>query len=155
MATAVDLKKRTITALMSKRHIPGTPNALYEDFINFIRAVEIKYGKIVCVYADSAETVLKNGVEVEIKRQYRGIPVKIAQKKEIIDRIRALNVMITTGQFKMTRDCKTLEDALCEAVWDENKVEDTRLDDGTSDIDTLDAFEYSFERFIKALVGVV
>lgn len=30
-------------------------------------------------------------------------------------------------------------------VWDDKKLEDTRLDDGTSDIDTLDAFEYSFE----------
>ena len=48
----------------------------------------------------------------------------------------------------MLDQCQTLEDALTTALWDEKKclVEDVRLDDGTSDIDTLDAFEYTFER---------
>jgi hypothetical protein len=31
-------------------------------------------------------------------------------------------------------------------------VEDVRLDDGTSDIDTLDAFEYTFERDISRFI---
>ena len=37
---------------------------------------------------------------------------------------------------------------------DEKKslVEDVRLDDGTSDIDTLDAFEYTFERDISRFI---
>lgn len=52
----------------------------------------------------------------------------------------------------MTRNCKTLEDAFENAVWNDKPKEqgkDERLDDGTSDIDTLDAFEYSFEKHIK------
>ena len=36
------------------------------------------------------------------------------------------------------------------AVWNPDKLDLERLDDGTSDIDTLDAFEYSFEKYIKA-----
>lgn len=46
-----------------------------------------------------------------------------------------------------------LKNAFQGAVWD-NKVigKEVRLDDGTSDIDTLDAFEYSFERFIPQLI---
>ena len=35
------------------------------------------------------------------------------------------------------------------AVWDPKSLDLERLDDGTSDIDTLDAFEYSFERDIS------
>ena len=38
------------------------------------------------------------------------------------------------------------------AVWDSKKLELERLDDGTSDIDSMDAFEYSFERDIGKLL---
>ena len=48
----------------------------------------------------------------------------------------------------MTEDCETLSQAFQDAVWDSKADEDVRLDDGTSDIDTLDAFEYSIERDI-------
>ena len=38
-------------------------------------------------------------------------------------------------------------------MYDDKVVgEDIRLDNGTSDIDTLDAFEYSFERYIPRLI---
>jgi hypothetical protein len=44
----------------------------------------------------------------------------------------------------------SLRDALAEALWtDGGSGEDERLDDGTTDIDTLDAFEYSIERDYK------
>ena len=41
------------------------------------------------------------------------------------------------------------------AVWDPKSIELERLDDGTSDIDTLDGFEYTFERDIKKLIKKV
>ena len=43
------------------------------------------------------------------------------------------------------------KECLEEAVWDENK-EDERLDDGTTDIDTLDAMEYAIERDARRLM---
>ena len=55
------------------------------------------------------------------------------------------------GRFFFTNDCETLSTALQEAVWDEKSMKDDRLDDGSSDIDTLDAFEYTIERDIKML----
>ena len=48
----------------------------------------------------------------------------------------------------MTDDCESLEEAFSMAVWDPKSLKLDRLDDGTSDIDTLDAFEYSWERDI-------
>lgn len=42
-------------------------------------------------------------------------------------------------------------DALQTAIYDPDKFEDERLDDGTSDIDSLDAFEYSIEPYYKDL----
>ena len=43
--------------------------------------------------------------------------------------------------------------AISTAIWDpKNLTENVRLDDGTSDIDSMDAFEYCFERDIKRLI---
>ena len=39
------------------------------------------------------------------------------------------------------------------AVWDSKSLEDKRLDNGTSDIDILDADEYSFEYNLYELIG--
>ena len=50
--------------------------------------------------------------------------------------------------------CDTLVEALSSALWDEDAKEDTRLDDFTSDIDTLGAFEYSFTRYMKQISDV-
>ena len=73
-------------------------------------------------------------------------------KNPIIDRIRATNSLVAQGRLHYTADCQTLVDAMCTAVWDSKKLEDVRLDDGTSDIDTLDAAEYSWERYLYQLV---
>ena len=53
--------------------------------------------------------------------------------------------------FKVSRNCPHLIDALQSAIYDPDKFEDERLDDGTSDIDSLDAMEYSLEPYYKAL----
>jgi hypothetical protein len=39
------------------------------------------------------------------------------------------------------------------AVYDNSGVNDTRLDNGSSDIDSLDALEYSIERESMKLIG--
>lgn len=69
--------------------------------------------------------------------------------------IRFMQRMLSQHRFFYVKDqCQSLEDALTTALWDEKKclVEDVRLDDGTSDIDTLDAFEYTFERDISRFI---
>ena len=54
---------------------------------------------------------------------------------------------IGADQFFLTEDCGTLSEALQDAVWNAKVMDhDERLDDGSTDIDTLDAFEYTIER---------
>lgn len=49
----------------------------------------------------------------------------------------------------MDTGCESLVKAFSTAVWNpKNLTKDERLDNGTSDIDTLDAFEYTFERVV-------
>ena len=57
------------------------------------------------------------------------------------------------GRFHVMRRCKSVIQAISNAVWD-SKHEDVRLDDGTSDIDTMDALEYTYEEYIDELVDV-
>ncbi|MEG0339206.1 MAG: PBSX family phage terminase large subunit, partial [Oscillospiraceae bacterium] len=124
-----------------------SPNDLYALFDKFIERVEKKYGKVLVVYADNAEQTLINGL-----RTHSSIPIKNSIKRPIIDRVRATTGLMSSGKFFLTGDCKTLSDAFQGAVYDDKKLNDTRLDNGTSDIDTLDAFEYSWEKYIKSYV---
>ena len=49
-----------------------------------------------------------------------------------------------------------MQTALSDAVWDKDvKDKDERLDDGSTDIDSLDAFEYTIERDIRDLIEEV
>ena len=54
------------------------------------------------------------------------------------------------NRFKVSKNASTVKNALCEAVWDK-KHEDTRLDDGSTDIDTIDGLEYSIEPLMRDL----
>ena len=55
--------------------------------------------------------------------------------------------------FLLKDTTKELQKGLKEAIWN-NKKEDQRLDDGSSDIDILDAFEYSIEEFMNDLIDM-
>jgi hypothetical protein len=56
-------------------------------------------------------------------------------------------------RFKVYQGCKWTIDALKSAIWDAKKLtEDVRLDNGTTNIDSLDALEYAYERDIPTLI---
>ena len=51
---------------------------------------------------------------------------------------------MTQNRLFLTEDCETLAKAFTTAVWTEKKTADSRSD--TSDVGTLNAFEYTIER---------
>lgn len=143
---------KEIVALASEKHDPDTPERLNAQFIAFVKRMLQKYGRIDCIYCDSAEQVLIRGMRKALEDNNLNIALKNAIKNEIINRIRIVNVLMTTSRFFYVKNENTsLVEALQSAVWDNKSFEDKRLDDGTSDIDTLDSFEYSFEKYIKIL----
>ena len=78
--------------------------------------------------------------------------VKNALKLEIKDRIRLENLLMAQDRFKIVSHCKHTIKAFDEAVYDDKRPnEDVRLDDGTSNIDSLDAFEYAIEPYYREL----
>lgn len=153
-ASGITHDMRQLYALKTER-IPAadmTPQALYKHVCEFCEDVLKRYGKISAVYADSAEQTLIAGLRQELRPL--GIVVKNSLKREINDRIRATTMLMGGGRFKLiAEECNSLVNAFKGAVWNDKIIgKEERLDNGTSDIDTLDAFEYSFERYIPQLI---
>lgn len=129
------------------------PVRLGEDFVDFVRRCRMRW-VVADVWCDSAEQTLINGLRSAARDA--GLPVAIgsARKRAINDRIRATLLLMGAGRFLVSRACVETIDALRSALWDgRRETEDVRLDDGVSNIDSLDAMEYAFEREIEGLVG--
>lgn len=148
-ATGIKEDYSILSVLMTERHnAEGTsPDDLYEMIDKFLSRVSDKYGAVRVIYADSAEQTLISGMRARLD-----IPVRNSMKYPIIDRVRGTTGLMSQGRFFMTDDCISLEKAFEAAVYDEKKLDDVRLDNGTSDIDTLDSFEYSWERQLRRYI---
>ena len=128
------------------------PSKLERDFVDFVKRCQMRW-LVTDVWCDSAEQTLINGLRTAAARNGIGINIGNAQKKPINDRIRATCLLMGAGRFLVHPDCKETIDALKSALWDSKSVtEDIRLDNGTTNIDSLDAMEYSFEREIPNLI---
>ena len=114
---------------------------------------EVRYCNVETVYYDNAETVLGNSIRNAVEKKFPWISVRPARKATIVDRIRCTVRLMGAGRFFITDSCDTLSKAFTEAVWNKDvKDKDERLDDGSSDIDSLDAYEYTIERDMKYLI---
>ena len=140
-----------VIPILSERHPeelnPEELNDLFARFVN--RCYSITH-KVMYVYADSAEQILIRGLKRIVMQN--GLPCMIqnAKKMPILERIRLVNKLIAQNRFFVYKDAQTVKDALCEVVWELNK-DDERLDDGSTDIDTMDALEYSIEPYYNDL----
>ena len=127
------------------------PQTLEAEFVTFVRKCAAKY-PVVDVYCDSAEQTLINGLRNAAARAGLRVNIYNAMKKPINERIRAACKLMGAGRFKVLRHCETTIDAYASAVYDSKALtQDVRLDNGTSNIDTLDATEYAYEREINDL----
>nr|DAD86094.1 MAG TPA: large terminase [Siphoviridae sp. ctGyV19] len=159
VATAYTRGYQQIIALASERHMSQNgsigPDELGKLFVDFCLKIINLYGFITHIYCDSAEQTLIAGLRSTARKNgLSWLRIENAMKTEINDRIRFTQRML--GQirfFYMQNQCQSLVDAMTTALWNEkNLTVDERLDDGSSDIDTLDAFEYTFERDIARFI---
>ena len=129
------------------------PVTLELEFTNFVRTCKAKY-PVYDVYCDSAEQTLINGLRLAAAKSGLKVNVFSALKKPINERIRAACKLQGAGKFWIMDHCQITADAYASAVYDGKILtEDVRLDNGTSNIDTLDATEYAYEREIPDLCG--
>lgn len=151
VATGLTNNMDTLYLLKSKS-VPA-PGTSVEDITkhlkDFAEAIEKEYGFIDLIFADSAEQAIIN-----TQRQRLKYNITNSIKNEIIDRIRCTDILLSSDRIKIVAgENDALIDGLKNAVWDSKSIaKDKRLDNGTSNIDILDAFEYSWERYIKQLL---
>ena len=126
-----------------------TPEILYQAVADHIESVEGDFGTISCVFFDNEAQTLLNGL-----RDYIETPVKGCKKGAVNDRILATISLLNRRKLAFRANfCDSLKAAMKEAVYDQKASTDVRLDDGTSDIDSLDAFEYSWSSYLRLLTG--
>lgn len=128
------------------------PDLLNKKFVIFCKEIYNKYGRGFDSNYDNAEPVLGRGLSKACAEENCRTNLKPAFKNPILQRIKLGIVLLSQERlWYLEGECETFVTAMCEARWD-SKHPDERLDDGTSDIDTLDAFEYSIEKKTKLLL---
>lgn len=130
-----------------------TPTQQEDAFVAFARECAEDYGTREC-YCDSAEQTLIAGFRAAVRKAGLHMEINNAKKGEIIDRIRFTLRLMGRGAFFVDAGCKHLREALSSAVYDgKHKTEDRRLDDGSTNIDSLDAMEYAMEPVMKDIIA--
>ena len=151
-ASAITRDYRYIYVLASEEHnATGTSVKDVERALDqFCGRIEALYGHIDYVFADSAEQTIINS-----ERQSTKWNIRNSVKNEIVDRIRATDIFLTTKRLKIVKSQNaSLIAAMRSATWDPKATDDRRLDiPGTTNICPLDAFEYSWEFWIKRLTS--
>lgn len=154
VVTGTTLDYDGIYILASKQLETGiSVEKIAREYVKFLREVEDKYGYVIeYTYTDSAEQVIPIDMKEELNRQGLNRTIRNSYKGDVISRIEATTMLIGKNKLFYTEDADTVRKALRSAVWKEDRENEERLDDGTTDIDSLDAFEYSWSHNIRRLV---
>lgn len=126
---------------------------VFRWIINFIKEIQDKYGTVSFIFADSAEQVLNNSLNGELRVNKINLIVQDSLKIEIKNRIELWNRLLNLDKMSFIENqCQSLIEALQTALYDEKAKDDRWIDDGeTSDIDSLDSFNYSFELWAEEI----
>lgn len=149
---SADLRRFYVLEEYYRREIIS-PTQLEDDFIQFVKMCQEKYGKVYTTYADSAEQTLIQGLRTACLRQRVAMDIQNARKGPINDRIRFTCRLMGSDRFRIRSSCTHTIEALTDAVWDPKSIEDSRLDDGKHNIDSLDAMEYSAEYMMADMMA--
>lgn len=144
---------RAVAALVTEYHKGEIdPDKLEALAVEFAKTVIAKYGRADVLYCDSAEPILIRGIKRAFALAKLPTKVTYAAKTAINGRIQTTVRLMNQNRYFWTEDAETLAAAHRTALWDSTKLEDTRLDNGTTDIDSLDAFEYTIEQDANRLL---
>jgi len=148
-ATAVTSDFEYVVILASEYHSARdtTPEDVCDWAAAFIERIKRRYGRVDDVYADSAEQLLIN-----LLRQKTDAAVRNSVKKPILDRIRFTTSLMARRRLFLTRECENTAEFFRCAAYDPKSADDKRLDDGSYDVDSGDAWEYSIERYMSYII---
>ena len=123
----------------------------FKDFINKVQSLNI--APIIYAFGDCAEKILISEMRNVKHELGLGIKVLDSVKSTISERIKAKKLLMSCKHWRVYKDAESVIESTKTQVWDSRDGhEDERLDDGTSDIDTADAEEYSWSCFMQKLI---
>ncbi len=137
----------TLSEYYNKKII--SPSELERDFRDFVIASKKKFPALRDVYCDSAEQVLIRGLKNSAAKNRLGVEIHNAAKKKISDRICFYTGIMSAGRYFISENCIHTIDAFSEAQYCDDG---TRRDNGSSNIDSLDAQEYSTEKRMNEII---
>lgn len=158
VCTRISYDYKYVITLGSEKHMGDIdPDDLEELQIQFAKKMMYKYNcEVDYMLPDNEEVVLIRGLKRRVQEEGWQTLVRGCTKEPIKDRIDCGRTMISYGiLYYIEEECKTFVDALSSALWDSEAKEDTRLDDFTTDIDTIDAWEYSWSRYIRHINDMI
>ena len=158
VCTRISYDYKQIIVLGSEKHYGDIdPDDLENLEIDFAKRMIYKYNcEIDYMLPDNEEVVLIRGLKRRVEEEGWNTIVRGCNKEPINDRIDCGRTMISYGILSYIEDeCKIFVEALSSALWDSDAKEDTRLDDFTTDIDTIDAWEYSWCRYIRQINDMI
>lgn len=136
---------RTHVGTVEEEYITGqiSPSELNRRWKLFVKKVRDRW-PLDRAFADSAEQILRKG----LNEAETSVHVENAMKRPVNERIRLYDSLFSQGRGYVMAHCKKTIEAFENAVWNEKstKDKDERLDDGTTNVDSLDAAEYAIER---------
>ena len=124
-----------------------TPADLEREVVCFVKEIIDMGYRVDAVYCDHINLLI-DGCRKALCDAGLYVNVVHAYKARVYERIQMTLKLLAGGRLMLSRDCKNLVHALNGAMWDERRPRE-RLDDGSLDVDSLDAFEYSWSAFIK------
>ncbi len=131
-----------------------TPERLEAAFADFARLCHTRHGAR-AAYCDSAEPTLILGLRAALLRERVPVEVRKARKSAVNGRIRFLCRLMAGGRYRLSSACPHTREALTTALWDgRHTTEDVRLDNGTTNIDSLDAMEYAYEGYMEEMLAL-
>lgn len=124
-------------------------------FIEHVKKVLQEYGRLDYIFVDSAEPTIIDFLQQCVINIGFHIEVRPSIKIPIEDRIHLIGILLMQDRLKFIKG-KTNEivKSLQEATQDDKCDIDRWLDDGTSDIDILDAFVYGIENWWRELMSI-
>ena len=158
VCTRISYDFKNVIVLGSSKHMGDIdPDDLFDLEYEFIKEMEYKYScNVDYVLPDNEEVVLIRGLRKGLVDKGINALVRGCIKEPINDRIDLERTLLAYNMlWYIDGECDTFVEAMSSALWDDKAKEDTRLDDFTSDIDTMDAFEYSFTKFMKQMTDVI
>lgn len=156
VASAIHVGFQKVT-IIADHHIQARKgeidaDRLCREFVGFVQRLRTDYPWLYIRYcwADSEAQYLINSLRMATTQFALGFDISDCKKLKIKNRIFAATTLLNTKRMTVAECCTLVQGGLENAIWNPKKP-DERLDNFSTDIDIMDAFEYSWEAFIKKL----